>query len=483
MLCIAFSHISIGQTVYKNNVQRTAESILQESTLKNASFSFYVFDATSDSAIANIDGDRTLVPASTMKILSTATALRKLGSSYRFKTKLEHDGYIDTLTGILHGNIYIKGGGDPTLGSKYFKKEKEQFKLDWIEAIKSKGIKKINGAIIGDASYYTDDMIPASWIWGDIGNYYGAGPSGLTVYDNLFYIDFKSGENAGDSTWVECIRPYQQNLNLENRVKAAKIKSDQAYIFGAPYEDYKLINGRIPMARDSFSVKGAIADPSFQIAFDLTWMLRNDSVDVSLNPTTVRRLKQKGISTKVNRNEIHVHKSPSLARIVYYTNMFSVNLYAEHCLREVAKKQYKDGSNYSGTIAIDKYWKSKGVDTRGMHVNDGSGLSRQNAISAKHLVGVLKYMRNSNSYKTFYSSLPVAGKTGTLKSMCKGTAAQGNLRAKSGTMTRVKSYAGYVTSKSGKKLVFAMILNNFQGKSSLAKKKLEKIMVAMANYY
>lgn len=481
-LMIVFSVSAQVPAVYNNTIQKTAENMMNEPALKHASLSFYVYDLDSNKVLADYDGEKSLVPASTMKLVTTATALQLLGSYHKFKTYLEYDGYIDTVNRVLKGNIYVKGGGDPTLGSKYFSKTKDVFKQDWYDAIGELGIDKIEGSVIADASWYTDDMVPTTWIWGDIANYFAAGPNGLTVYDNTYYLDFKSGENAGDSTEIQCIRPYIPEMIVENRVKAAKIRNDQAYIFGAPYDPYKIVQGRIPLAKESFEVKGAIADPAYQVAWELNWMLKDSGMVVTNQPTTVRRMKRMGSYLEVERIRFHTHKSPALSKIVYWTNLLSINLYAEHLLRAVAKKKYSDGSNFSGTIAVQKYWKSKGVNTSGLYVNDGSGLSRHNAISAQHLVGILKVMNTSKYAKTFKSSLPIAGKTGTLKSMCRGTSAQGNLRAKSGTMSRIKSYAGYVKTKSGRHLAFAMIVNNHTCTHSVLKKKLEKIMVAMSGY-
>ena len=468
--------------VYNNVIQNTAENMMKEASLRHASLSYYVYDLDSNQVLADYNAKKSLVPASTQKLVTTATALQLLGSYYKFKTYLEYDGEIDTLNRTLKGNIYIKGGGDPTLGSKYFSKTKGAFKQEWYDAIKGLGIDKIEGSIIGDASWFKDDMVPTTWIWGDIGNYFAAGPNGLTVYDNTYHIDFSSGASSGDSTTIECVRPYIPEMIIENRVKAAKIRNDQAYIFGAPFDNYKIVQGRIPMAKESFIVKGAIADPSFLVAWELNWMLIVSGLVVQNPPTTIRRLNQSGAIPDAKRTTFHTHKSPSLSRIIYWTNLVSVNLYAEHLLRAVAKKKYSDGSNFSGTVAVQKYWKSKGVNVSGLYVNDGSGLSRHNAISAEHLVGVLKVMNTSKYAKSYKSSLPVAGKTGTLKSMCRGTSAQGNLKAKSGTMSRIKSYAGYVTTKSGRHLAFAMIVNNHTCSHSVLKKKLEKMMVSMSSY-
>lgn len=466
----------------KNSIERTAYNMMSEGVLKNAAFSFRVVEISTDSVLAEYNPNMSLTPASTMKLVSTAAAMVNLGAYKRFETKVQYDGYIDT-NGVLHGNIYIKGGGDPTLGSKYFTGKDEEptdFFKTWVQEVKKIGIDSITGRVIADATIFSQEMIPATWVWGDMGQYYGAGPSGLTIYDNLLEVAFNSGENDGDPTEVACITPFLPYVHFDNRVKASKVQKDQAYIFAAPYIPSKLVKGTIPKNEENFIVKGTIHDPAYQAAYDFEYFLLKDSIGIAQNATTVRRLALSGDTVTQKRVDIYTHQSPSLSRIAYWTNHVSVNLFAEHLLNQVGVRRYGDGSNYSGALAVENYWKSK--IGAGMYVADGSGLSRHNAVSAYHLTEILQYMRKSKYSKSFYSSLPIAGKSGTMRSIGKGTAAAGNIRAKSGTMSRVKSYAGYCTTKSGKKVAFAMIINNFNCYSSTVKKKLEKLMVAIANY-
>lgn len=160
--------------------------------------------------------------------------------------------------------------------------------------------------------------------------------------------------------------------------------------------------------------------------------------------------------------------------------MASMNLYAEHLLYHIGLAKYKSGDQGSGATALTNFWKDKGLNTDGMFVYDGSGLSRFNAINSRQLVDALKYMRNSKEFMYFQSSLPVAGKSGTLRNMCKGTAAEGKVMAKSGTMDRVKSYAGYVKTNSKKEFAFAIIVNNYTCTYDELKKRMEKFMIKLA---
>jgi D-alanyl-D-alanine carboxypeptidase/D-alanyl-D-alanine-endopeptidase (penicillin-binding protein 4) len=481
ILYFLFTTISVALS--QNSIQTTVNNILKNSSLKNASFTFRVIDIEKDSVLAEHNPITSLVPASTMKLVTTAAAMDILGSYKTFKTTLQYDGYIDSNC-TLHGNIYIKGGGDATLGSKYFLSKDEKatdFMNKWVHEIENLGIHAINGRVIGDASYFSQDMIPATWVWGDMGNYYGAGPSGLTIYDNLSTLSFSSENKNGGATSVDSITPYNPEVTINNKVTAANINSDNAYLLSAPYVGIKKAIGQIPMGRTEFNVKGTIHDPAYQAAYDFESFLLKSDIPASQNSTTIRRLNLKNIVLTTDRINIYTHTSPSLALIAYWTNHVSVNLFAEHLFNHVGVYYYKDGSNYSGGLAIKRFWDSK-INSEGLYVSDGSGLSRHNAISAFHLTEMLKYMTKSKCYTSFYSSLAIAGKSGTMKYIGRGTNAANNVRAKSGTMSRVKSYAGYATTKSGREVSFAIIVNNYNGYTSTLTKKLEQIMVEIANY-
>jgi serine-type D-Ala-D-Ala carboxypeptidase/endopeptidase (penicillin-binding protein 4) len=165
---------------------------------------------------------------------------------------------------------------------------------------------------------------------------------------------------------------------------------------------------------------------------------------------------------------------------VIITNQMSVNWRSSKLLRKIGGKVYNHATTDAGARAILNFWSTKGVDTRGMVFYDGNGLSRNNAISPKQLVDALYLIRSSPYFQTFYESLPLAGFTGTLHKAMKGSAAEGRVRAKTGTIGKVKSFAGYVTTVSGRRLIFSLIVNNFDCRVKLMKKKLEAVMITMA---
>lgn len=474
-LLLGFSGISQTTAAIRLALQK----MTADKDLKNASIGFYALDLDSNKFIGGLASNRSLVPASTMKLVTTATALEMLGPNKRFLTRIKYTGKIDSNC-VLNGNIYIDGGGDPCLGSQRFPKQYANFIGKWANAIANMGIDSINGRVIGDATIFSEQMIPSTWIWADLGNYYGAGPCGLSIYENKCNVEFSSFKK-GDSTDITCVYPFIPNLKFDNHVKGMLTHKDLSYILGAPYQENRIFKGGIPVNKQNFMVKGSVPDPAYLAAFELDMELRSLGIRLANPSTTIRKMKNKGFAdVKKKRRTIMTTWSPKLIDIINLTNMNSINLYAEHLMNQIGVSKYKSGDTGSGTQATTLFWKDKDLDVDGFYVNDGSGLSRFNSITAKQLVGILKYMNESEHKEMFFKSLPVAGKSGTMRNFGKGTAAHGKVSAKSGTMTRVKSYAGYVTTKNKRKIAFAIIANNYNCSSFQMKKKMEKIIIKLA---
>lgn len=479
ILLISF-YFAINLAVSQNNIQSAVEQFASVNELKHGSVSFAVIDLSTGQTIAEYDKDLAIPTASTAKLFSTATALELLGPKYQASTKLYYDGDLDS-TGTLKGNIWIVGGGDPTLGSKYFTnaETRDQFLANWVNYIQKLGIKRIEGAIIGDASSFGYNGAPDGWNWSDLGNYYGAGPSGLTVFDNLVEYHFATSSQAGKQTELKTTFPEVPGLVFHNYVLSSTKSGDNSYIYGSPYSLDRFGTGTLPVNQSDFVVKGSLPDPEYQMAFELYNRLMQHNISVHETPKSVRQLE----IDSPNSSQLKLivdHKGKPLIDIITETNMHSINLFAEHMLTFIAYEKTGMGSIENGVDVLDKFWSSK-INTEGMHINDGSGLSRTNAISAQHYVAMLSYMHSSKYAQEFKTSLPIAGVSGTLRSVCKGQSAQNRMYAKSGTMTRIKSYAGYIDGKSGKKYAFALIANNYECSSTLIRQKMEQVFNAIAN--
>ncbi|MCB9081800.1 MAG: D-alanyl-D-alanine carboxypeptidase/D-alanyl-D-alanine-endopeptidase [Lewinellaceae bacterium] len=454
-------------------------TLAQDPMLRGSSWGACVVDISSDKVLFQYSDEQMLIPASALKTVTTATALGILGPDFRFQTELAIDGPIKD--GVLQGNIYLIGRGDPTLGSPDFaaalplERILEKFRL----ALQQKGIRKITGRIIGDGTYYPTAVQPESWSWNDLGNYYGAGIWGLNFHDNLYFLRFQRTTRIGDRPSIIQTEPGGTGLEFLNEVvQDGPRTGDNAYIFGGPYTALRYVRGTIPAGSSPFTIKGSLPDPPLFAAVKLQEDLRRIGVLCEGGATTLLALQQQKAAPTSARTTLLVHASPTLREIVTQTNHKSVNLYAEGLLRAISRQQNGDGSLTSGRETLQRFWQDRGLRAENQcFLEDGSGLSPRNVISARYLASLLaKAARDEKIAGPLRQSLPLAGRTGPLAGKFKGTAAEGHLWAKSGTLDRVRSYAGYADTASGKRVAFAFIINNYSGDGSAIRQKLDRLM-------
>jgi len=452
--------------------QAQLEKFLSDSSMIHSSVSLCIIDADSGNIISQYNSEKSLTPASILKLVTTAAAFEMLGKDYTFKTKVGYSGDIRKGAKTLEGNIIIRGGGDPSLGSENFPEVYTGFLDKWIQDIKAIGIRKIKGSIVSDDSYYDYQTVPPGWSWEDLGNYYGAGAYGLSVFDNNLEIHFKTSEK-GSFPLITQISPEQPGIGFTNLLTASGT-GDNGYIFSAPYSNSGWISGTIPENRADFILNGSIPDPPLFLSTTLSNKLKSSGIKVSGDPITTR-IKPELIND--NFTLISETTSPPLSEIIKVLNHKSVNQYAEHLIKELGKVYKKSGSTAVGAEVIMEFLDSAGVDTGGMFIEDGSGLSSLDAVNSGEMVKLLMFMkRNSSSFEDFFMSLAEPGKEGTLKNYFKDPVFESRLRAKSGTLTRVKSYAGYFTTLSGKEMIFCIIINNFSGPARKVISGIEEII-------
>jgi len=462
--------------------QRTANfesgiihDFINQPGLENASIGIFVVDLMSDEIVFEYNSKTSLVPASTLKILTSAAALETFGSDHTFKTTLAYSGKISEGR-TLNKNLILMGGGDPVFLSPLFEDHYDNTINEMVQEVQSSGIRWINGNVVGDGSYFGSPQIPDTWIWEDIGNYYGAPAYGLNIYDNTYEVIFETKE-SGTKAKLKNISPVLPWLKFESKVIAAENNRDNAYIYGSNLSKNRLITGTIPQNRKSFMIKGSIPDPAIVAARQLLSGLKESGIGLSGEAASNY---SEGKHTRLHK--LLEIESPPLSDIIFQLNIKSINLYAEALLLHLAKKESKNCSIEDGCKALTRFWENTGMNTSGLHLEDGSGLSRANAISAEQLVFVLKHMhKNGKQSESFIRSLPQAGFSGSLKSFGKGTNLEGNLKAKSGYISRVLNYTGYLASESGQELAIAVMVNNYNCSNSEMKKMLEEFFVSVVN--
>lgn len=454
-------------------VQDHVRDFARDPELAGAQLSINVVEVATGRLVGAHQAQTACIPASIQKLLTTAVAMDVLGPDHRFRTQLIVTGEV-TEAGLLEGDVYIVGGGDPSLGSPYLDGVPGlNAILDrWRNRLRSAGIKKINGRIIGDGSYYGSDGPAAGWPWSDIGNYYGVGAFGLNLHENLYFLDFLQRGKVGVIPPIQRTRPVVPNLKLTNELRSGPRGSgDQAYIYGAPFGYDNYVRGTIPIGSGRFTIKGALPDPPLFAAQALCRHLEASGIPVSQPAATDRDL---GGGRTVPGRVIDSYESPSLSVLVDRTNLRSLNLYAEALLREINKSRGGERHALAETAAVVNWLEAAGLPTKAIRLEDGSGLATRNFFSASFMTDFLRHQAGAERWR---KSIPLAGRTGSMRGFMKGTAAEGKLWAKSGSLGAARSYAGYATQPDGTELAFTIMANNFTIESKDLRKKMHALMV------
>jgi D-alanyl-D-alanine carboxypeptidase/D-alanyl-D-alanine-endopeptidase (penicillin-binding protein 4) len=451
---------------------------LYDNDLTGAVWSVSVADAKSGEILFEHNSQYCLMPASNMKIVTTGTGLLLLGADYTFKTKLEYTGNI--VDSILDGDIYITGGGDPSLGSSIYENTVPDTVFNkWTQAIKKLGINSINGRIVADTRFFDDENRPGSWEFDDIGTDYGAGVSGIQFIDNKCKLYIQPAANINKKPSLDSVKPYIPEISWENYlISTDSINGTGISLYSSPYSQRALLTGKVLTNSHTKTISAAIPNPAYTCAWYFDNYLNKNGITTSKKIEILER-RTPDLSNQ-NRKHFYTYNSPAYTEIIYETNKNSNNSFAETILKTIGAESGNDGSIYEGRKLVAAKLKDMNVSTEGFQQSDGSGLSRHNFVTAKFLCEYLSAMYNSAVYEDFIQSFPVAGVDGTMKNMLKKTAAEGNVKAKSGSLSAVRSYSGYLTTKSGKDLCFSFIFNNFTCKSAIITTKIEKLMILLS---
>jgi len=252
ILAFLFQEAVFGQN---NSALQNEINLLQsDAVLNHAAWSVFALETGSGNVVAEYNADMVLEPASVMKILTTGAALSILGSDYTFQTRLEYTGTIDG-KGTLHGNLYITGGGDPTIGSDRFGKAclTDSVFAEFLAVLKKNNIKHIEGMVVADASIFSENPMSYSWGWEDIGNYYASGAWGININENQYRLYFNAGKNVGDKAELTKTDSGAVGITFINHVVTGKAGSgDNVIIFGAPYTNVRLLEGTVPLGKKDF---------------------------------------------------------------------------------------------------------------------------------------------------------------------------------------------------------------------------------------
>ncbi len=459
--------------------QQLLDSIQNDSEIRTGIVAASIRSTQTGEYKIQFNARKSVNSASTLKLVSTASALSVLGPNYRYQTYIEYDGTI--ADSVLRGNIYIRGTGDPSLGASRVGFDFQQVVNLFAQKIKEYGIRKIEGAIIGDGSIFPDNTLADSWVWGDVGNYYGAGVSGLNINENLYEIHFKPGKSLGEDAPVLRLSPSVPNITYINKVTTAERGSgDNVLVYNTPFSNTIISEGTVPIGPADFVVKGSLPDPAYFLAFHVQRKFRELQGEVINEAMSYQHYKTKFNDSRKPRNIILTHESPTISTLAQHCNFQSINLYADAFLKTVGYTLAKDAGFDAGVKAEKFLWSQKGVDLQGFMIRDGSGLSPSGVLTANNLADILFAMRRDSAFNDFYASIPVVGITGTVQNLAKDSKAVGNVRAKSGSIANTRAFSGYFTSSGGELMSFAFIINRYaDGADRKVRRYLEEMIKLM----
>ena len=463
--------------------QQTAEldhlvkQVQQEEGMRHGTLAVSVYNITTGKNLYSNQGERSLVPASVQKLFTTGAGFARLGGDFRFVTKLYVRGTTDR-EGVLHGNIYLVGGGDPLLGSyRYRQTCPDSLFASWTTALRKKGIRRVDGRVCYQTSVFDDQPLHDSWQWGDIGNYYGAGVSGLNFHENMYFVYFTPGKRIGHAANVSRIQPKHLDILGSSEVTtAAEGTGDQVVIYGSPTSKERLYRGTIPLGKSDFAVRGALPNPARACADLFASHLRTQGIGISMGSMEVYSLPD-------SLRSMLDYSSPQYYTIAQYTNLTSNNVYAESIFKYLGYTKYGKGSYANGAKAVADYLSERGLTMGGVRMVDGSGLSRLNRTTTDFLCRYLMAVSREPFYDQFLHSLAVVGQSGTARNLLPSLPKDITVYIKTGSMEGVKSYAGYIVTASGETLAFAIIANDFSDSSKEAAERMNKVLLKIATNY
>jgi D-alanyl-D-alanine carboxypeptidase/D-alanyl-D-alanine-endopeptidase (penicillin-binding protein 4) len=433
--------------------QNTIDTILADTSLTGTSWSICFADAVTGEMIFGHDAERNLASASVMKLYPTSVALALLGPDYRFSTDIYISGKFNSRRGVVDGDVVIKGGGDPALGSEYFRDHYGDVVGQWTAALLNAGVRHVKGRVAAATSIYDFNPAPSGWSWGNLGQYYGAGVYDINFNDNKFNI-YITGHNEGSPAVIDSVELYGRDVRLTNYLTSSG-RSDQGYVYNTPYSHTAWISGSVP-ADSSFALKASNPDPPLTVVRLLDRAMRDAGIRIDGSASAARTN-----AVPEEMTPLCVTLSPTLEEIVKVTNHESVNMYAEAIRKHLGYAILGEESFSAGARVIRSFLDSIGCKPYEAVILDGSGLSANNNISALMTVRLLVYMHNSPCTAPFIASLPEGAVSGTMKSYFRDEFFKGRVFAKTGTISSAKSFAGYVTTGSGRRLAFTMFANGF----------------------
>lgn len=451
-----------------SNLQSFVLQFQQEQGIKHGIVAAKVVDLSSGEAVVSVSSDKSVNSASTLKLISTGTALLELGPDFTFSTKVGYTGVIRN--GVLEGDLILIPSGDPSFGSTRFLENEPISQI--INTLKATGIHRITGSVSLLDLEKDDFSVPNGWPWIDIGNYYGALPMLFNWHENYYSVYFDAPSKEGGQASIYELKPADTSWKIQNEVKAGpKNSGDQVYIYKAPHSSDILMKGTVPVFSKMFEVKGSMHEPAKLFITSLQDGLEKAGIEVS------RSYDGKKENAFYQLLEI---TSPPLSKLATECNFRSINLYADAFVAYLAFRKQSEFSIEKGAAILKDFYSSAGLNMSGFYPQDGSGLSPRGLVTAASMTEILRYISQSPFFESFQKTIPVLGQEGTVKYLDRENKTKGRVLAKSGSISGTRAFAGYSQSHSGRQFAYYISVSNYPPEASgMVRDFLEKFLIQM----
>jgi len=502
-------------------LQSRITDILRKPELSPAMVGIKVVSLDTGRVLFEENAAKLLRPASNMKLYTVATALDRLSPDFRFTTSVYTTGRLDA-SGSVRGDLIVYGRGDPSLAARFNNGDYFKGINDLADKIVAAGVKRVDGDLIGDESYFTGPQYGSGWEWEDLTWYYGAEVSALTINDNALDLFIKPNPQVGKPAIITT-GPADPLLTIVNEVTTAPAGTRrQILVHRGLGKDTLQIKGSIALDDRGYTGGIGISHPALLFVYLLRSSLAQKGVTIKGRSRTINPPlsgpaldpRQRGSLTHYPDvpplnvpTEIATYQSAPFSLVAAQTLKPSQNLYTELILRtlgnipppitsssdssgdasaerqsQTAAVELRQTSEERGVEAVKGFLKTVGIRPESLDLNDGSGLSRNDMVTADSTVQLLTYMSRHRYAAVFRDALPIAGVDGTLRNRMKGTVAEGNLRAKTGSLSSAASLGGYVTTAAGEKLVFTIMVNNYPSDVEPRTMCIDPIAVLLASF-
>lgn len=423
------------------------------------------------------NADKLFIPASNMKLFTSSAALILLGENYQYETNLFVNGKIKK--GVLQGDLIVQGSGDPSISGRFYDGNVTKVFENWADSLKAKGIWAISGNIFGDDSLFDNVGLGKGWELDYESEWYAAPSGALSFNDNTVEIK------------VEPTDPnFPAKITVTPDTKYVTVSSKVITVEGEPEDHITIsrlrgtnlisITGEIKKGADPYVDRISISDPTMYFLTVMKEVFEKKGIVVKGRVGTIET-SDKPISYD-DLTPVLVHRSLPLRILVKELNKNSNNFYAEQILKTIGSEIYNYGSVEEGVRACKEIFNTMGINTENMVMADGSGLSRLDLVTPRQIVNLLSYMAKSEVFDEFYDSLPIAGVDGTLIDRMKKSSAENNVHAKAGYNNNISSLSGYLTTVSGERLIFSIIINNFLAPPALANYIVDSVCNRLVNF-